>query len=169
MKTDKVYLVGFMGAGKTTAGKRLAALLGWDFIDNDALTEERAGNPISEIFRLYGQTHFRQLERGALMSELERRRVVIATGGGAFPQSAANRHLMRSDGFVVWLDVPLGVIRARLHGSEDTRPLMRDLEAMTRLYDLRRSFYKEAHEKVQAARPPEAVAQAVRQKWHMHL
>src|SRR5437899_3134876 len=87
---ERLVLTGFMGAGKSTVGRLLAARLGWNFLDLDAHLEERAGATIPEIFALHGEARFRRLESSALASALNRRNTVIALGGGA-PESLTNR------------------------------------------------------------------------------
>jgi len=94
----QIYLVGFMGAGKTTAGRDLSALLGWDFADLDDAICRTEGKTIAEIFREHGEPHFRQREREALIGLAVRPRLVVATGGGTYV-SRENRSLVEAAGW----------------------------------------------------------------------
>ena len=84
MKTDKVYLVGFMGAGKTSVGRALARRLDWRFADIDHLIEQRERAPVSDIFAKHGEPYFRGVERAVLAEQVPLRHAVVATGGGTF-------------------------------------------------------------------------------------
>ena len=101
-KADKIYLVGFMGAGKSTVARALARRLDWRVEDIDAHIERQAGQDIAGIFRQHGEPYFRSLERSALLDLLGLRGTVVAAGGGTFVD-AANRELMLRDGVVIWL------------------------------------------------------------------
>ena len=151
MKADKVYLVGFMGAGKTSVGRALAKRLDWRFTDIDELIEQRERLRVAEIFSRLGEPHFRNAERAVLAEQLPTRHAVVATGGGTFvdPQ---NRAVIKADGAVVWLDVPLDRVIARIP-QDGRRPLASDRGSLERLYDLRRSAYEQAHLRLDAGRP----------------
>ena len=105
MKADKIYLVGFMGAGKSTLARALAARLDWRAEDIDERIERAERRDIPGIFRQHGEPYFRALERASLIELLPVRGAVIATGGGTF-EDPQNRELMLRDGVVIWLDVP---------------------------------------------------------------
>lgn len=145
-RTPGLYLVGFMGAGKTTVGSALADELGWCFIDIDREIESDERASIAEIFRCRGEEHFRELEVKAI-----RRRValieagdpcVMALGGGAFVQSK-NWELIQNNGVTVWLDCELETVRRRLDGDA-TRPLAQDGGALAKLFEDRRPLYARA-------------------------
>jgi shikimate kinase len=140
----RVYLMGFMGAGKTTVGRALAARLGWPFVDLDDEIEAAAGATVRDIFAARGEAAFRLLEREALSRTLERDPLVVATGGGTFTQSA-NLDAVRPGGLTVWLNPPFAAIVARVGalGKED-RPLYRDETQAWALYRERLPVYRRA-------------------------
>ncbi len=122
----KVYIIGFMGSGKTTAGKKLAALLGWPFFDLDKKVEERAGKSIPEIFSQDGEDHFRMIESEMLKTlELETD-AVVSTGGGT-PCFTDNMDFMLRTGLTVYLKLTPLQLRSRLSGSKGERPLIKNL------------------------------------------
>jgi len=139
MKSDKIYLIGFMGAGKSTVAKALAQRLDWAFADLDELIEQREQRTIAEIFAADGETGFRKMERALLQELRPRRHVVVATGGGTFADSA-NRALIAGDGVSVWLDVSFETVVKRLP-SNGKRPLASDRTRMQALWSARRPAY----------------------------
>jgi shikimate kinase len=150
VKTDKVYLVGFMGAGKTSVGRALAKRLDWRFADIDELIEQRERSTVSEIFAKHGEPYFRGIERAVLADQIALRHTVVATGGGTFvdPQ---NRAVIKSDGAAVWLDAPLERVIARIP-QDGRRPLASDRANLERLFHSRRSAYEQAHLRLDAGR-----------------
>jgi shikimate kinase len=153
---DKVYLVGFMGAGKTTVARAVGRRLGWRVEDIDERIEARERRTVAAIFSQHGEPHFRQLERQALVELLPERNVVVATGGGTFAE-ADNRALMLADGATVWLDVPLGHVLRRVP-TDGRRPLAADRARMEQLFFTRQLSYASAHVRIDGARPvPEVV------------
>lgn len=150
MKTDKVYLVGFMGAGKTTVGRALARRLGWQHADIDELIERREHMTVADLFARKGEPYFRAVERAVLMDQLPLRHAVIATGGGTFvdPQ---NRAVINQDGASVWIDVPLERLIARVP-ADGRRPLAADRTEFERLFLLRRAAYEQAQLRLDASR-----------------
>ena len=150
MKADKIYLVGFMAAGKTTVARALARRLQWRAVDIDDLIEERERLKVSEIFARRGEPHFRAAERAVLVSQLDPRHVVVATGGGTFvdPQ---NRAMINGDGVSIWLDAPLDRVIDRLP-ADGRRPLAADRTEFERLYNARREAYALAHLRLDAGR-----------------
>ena len=149
MTADKVYLVGFMGAGKSTVARALARRLDWRVEDIDERIERRERRDIAAIFRQSGEPYFRSLERDELVRLLPVRGVVVATGGGT-AMAAANMELMLRDGAVVWLDVPLATALDRVP-LDGRRPLAPDRLEMARLYTERLTAYQQAHIRVNAA------------------
>lgn len=149
MTTDKLYLVGFMSAGKTSAARALAARIGWEAHDIDELIEARERLTVTEIFERFGEPYFRSAERDMLRVLLPLRRAVIATGGGTFVDPE-NRSEINRDGLSIWLDVPFVEILARLP-QDGRRPLASDLSQLERLYHLRRTAYEQAHLRIDAA------------------
>lgn len=156
---DKLYLVGFMGSGKSTVARALARRLGWRAIDLDEEIERREGRSVSQIFAARGEIHFRQVEREVLRSWLAPRHVIVATGGGTFAQPA-NRIDILATGTAVWLDLPFSSVVDRVP-SDGRRPLASDRAAFEALYLERQSAYRQAHIQVDASGPVEAVVEQV--------
>lgn len=156
MTTDKLYLVGFMGAGKTSVARALGRRMDWRVEDVDAWIEQRERRSVSAIFAQQGEAYFRQLERQALGDLLPLRHVVVATGGGTFVEPD-NRALMLADGTVVWLDLPLADVIDRVP-ADGRRPLAGDRAEMEQLYTRRQLAYAHAPLRVDAGAPvPEVV------------
>ena len=151
-RTPGLYLAGFMASGKTTAGRVLAAELGWRFADIDSEIEQAEGMPISQIFRERGEGAFRDLETTIIRRYVRQVQSgvpwVIALGGGALVQQA-NWQVLENNGVTIWLDCPLDRIRKRL-GSDTTRPLAADPEKLAQLFEERRPLYSRAHFRVEA-------------------
>ena len=156
MKADKLYLVGFMGAGKTTVARALAKRAGWRVEDIDERIESREHRTVAAIFSQQGEPYFRQLERLALGELLPLRHVIVATGGGTFVEPD-NRALMLADGAVAWLDVPLAQVVERVP-ADGRRPLASDRAHMEQLYARRQLAYAHAHVRIDATH---AVAEIV--------
>ncbi len=150
MRADKLYLVGFMGAGKTTVARALARRLDWKTEDIDERIERRERRDIPSIFRQHGEPYFRSVEREELIALLPQRGTVVATGGGTV-LDAGNRELMLRDGAVVWLDAPFATILERVP-LDGRRPLAADRLEMERLYNQRLMVYRQAHLRVDAGR-----------------
>ncbi|HEX7726314.1 MAG TPA: shikimate kinase [Rhizomicrobium sp.] len=137
-----VALVGMMGAGKSSLGRRLAARLGVEFRDADAEIEQAAGCSINEIFARFGEAAFRDGERKVIARLLGLSPHVLATGGGAFADDET-RARIKSDAVSVWIKVPLSVLVERV-GRRDTRPMLKDgdpAEIMARLLKEREPLY----------------------------
>jgi shikimate kinase len=144
----RIFLTGFMGAGKTAVGELLAERLGRTFVDLDTLIEESVGMTVREIFELRGEQEFRRLERHALELALAGEDAVIATGGGTVVLPA-NLERVRSAGVLVWLNPSFDVILARVGGEEKSnRPLFQDPEQALELYRQRLGAYGQAHVRV---------------------
>ena len=150
MKADKVYLVGFMAAGKTSVGRALARRLDWKFMDIDDLIERQEHMTVAEIFARHGEPYFRAAERAIVAEQLNARHTVVATGGGTFADPL-NRAAIRSDGVSVWLDAPLERVIARMP-ADGRRPLAADRADLERLYEGRRLAYEQAHVRLDAGR-----------------
>ncbi len=157
-------LVGFMGCGKSTAGRLLAERLGWAFVDLDDQIEGAAGMTIEQIFTAQGEPRFRQLEQEALRREhslaLRGRARVVALGGGAF-LNPNNRELLEVGGVSMWLDCPVEILWERVAGCSH-RPLARDREQFQRLYLERLPVYGLADFTIPAANgSPEQIVEAI--------
>ena len=157
----RVVLVGFMGAGKSAVGRRLARRLKYRFVDLDSRIEKRTGKTVAEVFREQGEPAFRALEQeeAAALSDLEG--VVVAAGGGAFVVPAT-RELLRKGALTVWLQCDLETILARIR-ADGSRPLAGNREIMRALLAEREPSYRQADVTVDASRrrPREVVDRIV--------
>ncbi|MCL3781794.1 shikimate kinase [Prolixibacteraceae bacterium JC049] len=120
-----IFLIGFMGSGKSTLGRRLAALTGCSFIDMDKFIEEKYFKTVAQIFAEEGEASFREKERLAIEELAGFQDVVIGTGGGA-PCFGDNMNQMNQSGITVWLDVPVKALVARLSRAKAERPLIKE-------------------------------------------
>jgi shikimate kinase len=155
-----VYLVGMPGSGKSTVGPELAARLGVPFVELDAEIERAAGATVREIFEADGEAHFRGLEAAALTDAAARDPSVVSCGGGVVLEPA-NRVTLRATGEVVFLSVPLEVLRERVRPAAD-RPLIQREGDLERLFREREPLYREfAAHVVDASGPVEDVAAAI--------
>ena len=148
--TNRLYLTGPMGSGKSTIGQLLARRLDWDFLDLDDAIEQRAGRTIAQIFRDQGETAFRELEQLTLHATATLDRTVIATGGGV-PIYDDNADWMNRHGLTVYLRTPATVLAPRLWNEYQKRPLLRhlsnrdELEArMEKMIAQRTPYYERA-------------------------
>lgn len=145
----KLFLVGFMGCGKTTFGKRLASKLSYDFIDMDKVFEDRAGMSIPEYFAAHGENGFRKKESEILKTTAYPENAVIATGGGA-PCFFDNMDWMNENGTTVYINVSPKGLASRLESATDERPVLRGLkgkeleEFIASKLEEREPFYKKA-------------------------
>lgn len=157
---DKLYLVGFMAAGKTTVARALATRLGWRAEDVDELIEARERRPIADIFARQGEPYFRAVEREIVTLLLPLRHIVVATGGGTF-MDADTRAAINLDGLSVWLDVPLDELLDRLP-LDGRRPLAADRQQLERLFAARQASYAHARLRIDArGAHPEDVAERI--------
>lgn len=142
--SQRIYLIGFMAAGKSAVGSRLAGALGFRFEDLDRMIELSTGARVDEIFELSGEDWFRDREHECLQRTEAFERAVIATGGGTMTFER-NRALISRLGVSVWLDPPLEVLFERLErGGRAKRPLFRGREQARLLFDSRRDAYRMA-------------------------
>ena len=144
MGDGNIFLVGMMGAGKTTVGRALARRLHLEFVDTDGILVERTGAPVSVVFEIEGEAGFRRRET-AILAELARAQGrVIATGGGAV-LAEENRQVMRARGTVVYLRTTLEHLWARTH-RDANRPLLANDDprgTLARLLGEREPLYRE--------------------------
>jgi shikimate kinase len=150
VRADKIYLVGFMAAGKTSLARELGRRLDWRVEDVDERIEARERMPIASIFSMHGEAYFRAAERMVVQDLLAPRHVVVATGGGTFvdPDSRAR---ITADGAVFWIDVPLSQLIARLP-LDGSRPLAASRLQFEQLYVARRLAYAHAHVRLDGSR-----------------
>lgn len=159
MTIDKIYLVGFMAAGKSTVARLLGARLGWRAEDVDELIEARERLTVADIFARHGEAYFRAAEREILTLLLPLRHTVVATGGGTF-MDPESQQAIKLDGMSVWLDVPLATVVSRLP-ADGRRPLSADRAQMERLFAIRQVAYANAHLRIEAAGPAEEIAERI--------
>jgi shikimate kinase len=150
VRADKIYLVGFMAAGKSSLARELGRRLDWQVEDVDERIEAREHRPIAAIFAADGEAYFRSLERAIIQELLPPRHVVVATGGGTFVDPDL-RALMKGDGAVFWIDAPIGQIVDRLP-RDGSRPLAANRAQLEALYESRRLAYAQAHVRLDASR-----------------
>ena len=166
-----VVLVGLMGVGKSTVGRRLAKRLGLSFVDSDAEIEDAAGYPAAEIFERYGEQDFRDGERRLVARLIEGAVRVIATGGGAYIDPRT-RKLLNERAITVWLDAPVDILAERT-SRRDTRAQLRNGDpraVLERLAEERRPSYEEAHIHVRSGDGAHKdVVEAIVQALEVHL
>ena len=140
---QNIILIGFMGTGKSTVGRRLAKRLEWDFLDTDAEIEELTGLSIPEVFKKHGEKRFRSEELLLVQHLPEKKHVVIATGGGMIV-NPENRAVLEKSGCIISLYAPVDVILERV-GSRSDRPLLkRSLDEIEELWQKRQPVYEDA-------------------------
>ena len=143
-RTPGIYMVGFMGSGKSTIGRHLARRLGWNFFDTDEEIEAAEKTTIVQIFTERGEPEFRRIETEIIRHHvrwIERGRpAVLALGGGAFVEPL-NRQLLGNNGIAVWLDCPFETVQRRVAPATH-RPLARNPEAFAALFEARRGVYR---------------------------
>lgn len=157
-----IYLTGFMGAGKTSVGKRLAEALDLAFVDLDGEVERLTGASIASLFAQRGEGEFRRAESAALAACSKGADAVVATGGGIV-EDERNIETMRSTGRLVFLDAPFEMLARRAAADPVERPLFRDLESARRRYELRLPLYQncDLHIRIEEGEPPEAIAREI--------
>lgn len=158
-----IALIGLMGAGKSTVGRRLAKRIGLPFADADEEIEAAAGLGIAEIFERYGEAHFREGERRVLARLIEGPPRVIATGGGAF-MNDETRALILERCIAIWLDAEIETLAARVR-RRDHRPLLKGKDPVALLQglaEIRNPVYAEAHLTIRSgALPHEATVDRI--------
>ena len=153
MNKKIVYLTGFMGSGKSTIGPILANTLGWEFFDLDTVIEDKAGMKIKEIFDVYGEDHFRILERKTLLEISKNNRIIVALGGGTIANEK-NLKLLKKTGFLFYLKISHVSAYKRLKYKRDRPVLLSEMgESYTKeellnriniLYEKRKIFYEQS-------------------------
>ncbi len=169
----RIVLTGFMGAGKSTVGMRLARELGWTFVDLDEEIVRAEQQSVGSIFDTAGERRFRELEHLALRTVLERRDIVLAMGGGAI-ETAANRQLLADDTetSLLYLEAPLDVLISRCEQQQRfdpaaaRRPVFEKQAELTGRFLRRKPFYESAHWTIQTAgRDPDEIVQSILIRW----
>lgn len=139
-----IVLIGFMGSGKTSTGQYLASVGGYTFVDTDQEIEKKAGLSVSEIFKRFGEAHFRKLEAEAVAAAAACTKSIISCGGGVVLDQA-NVLRLKQNGKLVWLDAPVEALYERIK-SQGGRPLAADkgIAEFRELYRRRREYYQAA-------------------------
>ncbi len=164
LKGVNLYLVGMMGAGKTTVGRQLAIKLGYGFVDTDEVISQLAGQSITQLFAGVGEAEFRQLESRVLAEVSAYTKLAIATGGGIVLRRENWSYLHH--GLVVWLNIPVEQLYDRL-ATDTTRPLLQDVddpqEKLRSLLEQRQPLYAQADLRIMASieETPEQLATRV--------
>jgi shikimate kinase len=145
-RTPGIYLVGFMGCGKSTIGRMYADEIGWRFADSDEDIEASQKTTISELFAKFGEEEFRKIESSVIHTRIQSVRrgmpLVMSLGGGAFTREE-NIELLHENGITVWINTDFDVMRHRVAGH-DHRPLARDPKRFRELYEQRLPWYRRA-------------------------
>lgn len=154
----RIYLIGFMGSGKTKNGKRLAAKTQMQFLDLDEVIAESAGLSINEIFSTHGENYFRELESALLKNTSTIDHTIIACGGGT-PCYFDNMEWILANGKCIYLFAPVEILFGRLREKKEKRPLLRNMDdAALRVYietklTVRVPFYQKANAMVDTSLP----------------
>jgi shikimate kinase len=156
-----IYLVGFMGAGKSSVGTGLAQQMGWPFVDLDTIIEAGQGATIRQIFEQAGEPFFRQIEHAALVEVTRKAPAVIALGGGTFVQKSNFDLVRQTGGATIWLDCPIDELWQRC-STMDNRPLFRDRQSFSKLYEQRLPYYRQAEFRIATGgRSPQDIVQEI--------
>ncbi len=165
LQKDNIILIGFMGSGKTSVGRQLAKLLGYDFQDTDTLIEQQEQETIAHMFETKGEEHFRELETAILKRlQSELNHTVLSTGGGLVLREQ-NRELLRRMGYVIYLQASNGTIVDRVMG-DTTRPLLQGEELRAKVERLQRErkpiYTRTAHKLIRTDdKTPKAIAEEI--------
>lgn len=145
-----IYLVGFMGSGKSYLGQRLAQKLGYHFIDTDEMIEQITEKSVKELFKVYGEAYFRKCEYDLLQTFSKNQDAVVSTGGG-MPCKSFNLDILLETGMVIYLDVKEDILVERLSKNNDERPLLNNISRkglenyVAKTIEERKPFYEKAH------------------------
>lgn len=145
----RLYLIGYMGSGKSTVGKMLAAALGYSFVDLDLFIEQRYLKSVSQLFAEYGEAHFREVEHRALLEVSTFEQVVISTGGGS-PCFFNNMEFMNREGLTIYLKATVNTLYERLLKGRNKRPLIANktkeelVQYIEQMLEKREPFYSQS-------------------------
>ncbi len=158
-----IYLVGFMGSGKSTIGNILAQKLNMKFVDVDTEIEKKEDMKISDIFKEKGEPYFRELEKKEIEKLTQKENLVVSTGG-RLGADLENMKKMKKTGIVIWLDVPLNIILERCKNDQNRPLLQQSIEDLKKLYENRKKVYSIAdiHINVTNQTPEEIVKEILK-------
>lgn len=146
---SRIFLIGFMGSGKTTYGKKIARMMSYNFVDMDELISQTEGMSISDIFTTQGEEYFREKEKEAISKVAKMNKVVVATGGGV-PCFGNNLELLKEAGLTIYLKLEPKALVSRLKNAKSKRPLLAGkspeemLQTVEEMLKVREVFYKRA-------------------------
>jgi len=162
-----IYLIGFMGSGKSTVGKLLAEKLGYKYIDTDEEIEKETGLKISEIFNKFGEKYFRELENKKIQELAKKSNLVVSTGGG-LPANDNNIQIMKNSGKIIWLKIDFDTFLSRTEGDSN-RPLLKEnINQLKERFEFRKQFYSKADLIVDANKPAEQVLKEILENLNQH-
>lgn len=148
-----IVLTGFMATGKSTIGKTLAGMSKYEFIDTDGMIVKKAGMEINDIFRIYGEKRFREMEKEAAREAAQMDNMVIATGGGMV-LNKDNIELLRKNGIIINLSPDFDVIEDRIKEARKSRPLMKNdsVEEIRERFKSREIYYDNCDERIRVVK-----------------
>lgn len=172
--SKNIVLVGFMGSGKTTISKLIAEITGRELLDTDALIENKVQKKIKEIFKLYGEDFFRELEMSVIKEISDFQDKIISTGGGCL-EWGDNLENLKKNSILFYLRTDFDVLFDRINDDSD-RPLVRKLKAfkktfrtLKKLFEKREPFYKQANEIiVTKEKEPDTIANEIIEKYQIY-
>jgi shikimate kinase len=159
MTPSRIFLVGFMGAGKSTVARALGRRLGWRVEDIDDVIEARERSSVAEIFAARGEPWFRLAEREALRRLLPLEHVVVATGSGTYADPDSRRDI-NEQGVAIWLDLPWTAAIGRVP-TDGRRPIASDRAQFEALFMARRHAYQQAHLRLDATAPVDELVERI--------
>ena len=160
MNFNHIYLIGMMGSGKSTIGQLLASAVNYNFIDTDSLIEENTGLKIYDIFKIFGETYFRNLENQTLRDSTENQKQKVIACGGGLPLIPGVMEYMKENGLVLFLKGDPAISYSRIY-NKNNRPLLKNKKDFEDLFNERLNTYKRAHFSVNADDNPQKIIENI--------